>query len=190
MQHLSTEELIGLSESGLPSENLAHHHLKACAPCSREYSEMESRRALLRSLPPCSPRADLWPSIRRTVRRRRALLATGKYGGLIAASALLGWWLVMPAWRDAFETPAPAELASESQELEHALNDLDASSVLRLGQAKDIALIESKIAEVDEQLAAIGGDGKRSEKVRLLQTRIELLRTLVQLHQSTVFVSL
>jgi hypothetical protein len=189
MQHLTPEELIEFDDRSASGFDKERDHLKACALCYHEYSELKSRRLRLRALPMSSPRHSAWPSVQRRIYRRRALTLAAQCGAVatLVVSAVLFVYRTDPVTSD---PPLPRELVAESQALERALQRAEANAVTDLHRAKEIVAVEQQIADVDDQIEAFQSAGEASGSTPLWHARVQLLRTLLQMHQPTSFVSL
>lgn len=191
MQHLTSDQLVALGDRSSSTVDKEHHHLKSCALCHREHVELETRRIQLRNLPLRSPTRSAWPSVRKHIRRQRAIAFATKSGASAVALALclsLVW--VQYVHRGDSEEDLTSDLVAESQHLERVLENVETHAVTDLSQVRHIVALEQQIGDVDDEIAIFQRAGRGQQSSPLWNARVELLRTLVQMHQPTTLVSL
>ena len=150
----------------------------------------------LRALPELAPPADGWARLARRVGRRRTSarppIAFAIAAATLAIAAFALWPLLVRAPHDA---PAPVaagpavvataqadpELATRSADLERLLEALPPARAARASTALTTALLEDRIALVDERLSASADEALPPAAAKaLLSERVALLDSLVR----------
>ena len=144
-------------------------------------------RRALEQLPSCEPPPAAWERIVARLeappRRRTPALAAGLGAGALAALALWAVSRPLPAPSAARLVTAPAhqELERRSAELERLLAALPPSHATRVSTGLTAALLEDRIAVVDDHLSDVpAGDLSPDAAHALWRERVVLLDSLVR----------
>ncbi len=144
-------------------------------------------RRALEQLPACEPPAGAWDRIRARLdappRRRTSAVAAGL--GACALAALALWAASRPAGEPTAAGPRPApphqELERRSAELERLLAALPPGLATRASTGLTTALLEDRIAAVDDHLSgAPDGELSPAATQALWRERVMLLDSLVR----------
>lgn len=150
-----------------------------------------ARVRALRDLPELEPPADGWPRLAARLAPRPSGARSAIGLALAAAAAALGTLALLPALeRTAAPAPAPAagaaaalaatpDLRARSADLERLLDALPPPTTARASTAATTALLEDRIALVDERLSAAGAL-PAAESRALWRERVLLLDSLVR----------
>jgi hypothetical protein len=154
---------------------------------SHEPEPLDSLGRALRALPDIPAPRDGWERLRRTLEPRRtrpapwALAAMGLF--VVACAAF--WWTRHPPATGVADAPIDAmplahdPLEARSRELERLLAEVPPTHALRASTGDTIALLEERIAVVDDALST-GELDDRATTDALRRQRIVLLGSLVR----------
>jgi hypothetical protein len=160
--------------------------------------DREAVARALRALPELAPPADGWARIARRLGRSPANARPGSARPAVAFAIAAGTlaFVALALWpgrdRAPREAPAPAvtdlaagaaepDLAARSAGLERLLDALPPARVARASTALTTALLEDRIALVDERLSATAGEALPPAATQaLLRERVVLLDSLVR----------
>lgn len=154
---------------------------------SHEPESMDSIARALQALPELEAPRDGWERLQRTLEPRRATPAPWALAatGLLVVACAAFWWTRHPPATGAAEVPPDATplarepLEARSRELERLLAEVPPTRALRASTGDTIALLEDRIAVVDDALSTGDVDDPATTDA-LRRQRIVLLGSLVR----------
>ena len=193
MTHLTMDQLLALREPGSePGAAAAREHVAACGQCAAELDRLHQRVARLRALPRLAPARNIWPAVeaRRRAERRVVHLRRAGVGVLALAASLAGVAVVRSGDVQPLPPAVEGELAAvkeSSRALERMLEAYGPEARVVDGRTAGMAqALEARIAEVDDELQAVGlqqpEPARKEQALELWRERVGLLDALVDVH--------
>ena len=192
VRHLGIDELLAVRDG--EGSASSRSHAQACEVCRQELSRLYQVQAQLRALPAYAPPRELWPRVKKAVRRRlvRRRLSYGAVG--LAAAAALTSVVVLrgPAdpeaarvdeWVTEVSSSDLGPIIYRSRQLESLLQAYrPANQVYDAPTALAVSVLEDRIVLLDRiLLEGRAGGADREVLVGLWDERVQTLETLVGL---------
>ena len=198
--HATTEQLLSIRDGEAVAADVLDH-VASCVHCAAEVEHLHGMRRALRDLPPVVPDRGLWQTVavQSVGRRSRAfpwVQAVGFAASFLVALIVLTRADILATPRapavatlpenDVFESlPLPTDAMQESRQLEAVLRAMPPRAITRAGTVRTLDDLEARIRWVDMQLSQADRLGLTPREQQLLwRQRVELMRSLVQVHYS------